>query len=228
MHRHQHEILCRLADLGAARYGSLKPKSLEGNVFVYHLQAVQRAGLVEKNALVYNLSLTGLEYVDRLGGVMRQPRIQPKIVTLTACQNEDGKWLFYRRAREPFRGRVGFPYGKIHLGERVQEAAERELLHKTGVTAQLRHLGEAYITVYAKQKLVAHMLCHVFVGAQVQGELKEQSSIGECFWADLQDLASGDRFPGLNSLYTLVEEGLPFSLQEFVEQLNQPSDKVKV
>lgn len=151
--------------------------------------------------------------------VMRQPRIQPKIVTLAACRNDKGEWLFYRRAREPFRGKVGFPYGKIHLGEGVQAAAERELHDKTGLKASLKHLGEAYIAAYQKKDLVSHMLCHVFVAEKVVGEVAHESSIGDCFWADSESVPEEERFPGFAELLALVEKGKPFALQEIIERV---------
>lgn len=218
MHRYQHEILCRLADLGSSRYAALKPVTLEGNVFVYHLKALLKQHLVQKEGLNYSLSAQGLEYVDRLSTTMRHPRIQPKIVTLTACRNGRGEWLMYRRAREPFRGRVGFPYGKIHLGEGVQQAAERELFDKTGLKAAAVHLGEAYIAAYKKKELISHMLCHVFLAQNVEGTPYPESSIGECFWAKAQAVPENERFPGFSQLLELVEQGKPFPLQEIVEQ----------
>jgi 8-oxo-dGTP diphosphatase len=219
MHRHQHEILCRLADMGASRYAQLKPATLEGNVFVYHVKALVKQRLVKKDGLTYVLTPQGYDYVDRLSTAMRQPRIQPKIVTLAACQNEAGEWLLYRRAREPFRGKVGFPYGKIHLGEAVQQAAERELFDKTGLRASLKHLGEAYIAAYHKRELISHMLCHVFVAEELAGTPYTESSIGECFWARLEDIPVSEQFPGLAHLVGLVERGLPFELQELNHQI---------
>lgn len=219
MHTHQHEILCRLADRGPSRYAEVKPPALEGNVFVYHLKALMRQRLVKKENLIYQLTPQGFEYVDRLSSAMRQPRIQPKIVTLAACQNSQGEWLLYRRAREPFRGRVGFPYGKIHLGEKVQEAAERELFDKTGLRASLCHLGEAYIAAYRKKELISHMLCHVFLAEELAGASFAESSIGECFWAKLEDIPRDEQFPGLAELLILVERGMPFPLQEITAQI---------
>ncbi|MBI4022696.1 NUDIX domain-containing protein [Candidatus Berkelbacteria bacterium] len=137
------------------------------------------------------------------------PRPQPKIVTLLAIQNDRDEWLLYRRKKEPFAGLVGFPYGKIHLGETIEEAAGRELQEKTGLEATLRHAGDAYLTVRRGEGLLSHMLVHVFVGNQPRGELTLQSSIGTCFWRAIEQVNPADAMPGFLDLAAALKQESP-------------------
>ena len=161
-------------------------------------------GLVEPVDGGYGLTAEGLRYIDTISLKDEQPRVQPKIVTQIACQNEKGEWLLYRRNRQPFRGSIGFPYGKIHLGETVLAAAEREFTDKTGLTATLQHRGEVYITAVEKGELISHMLSHLFTGVVTGGELKAETEYGECFWATV-DPAGTDYFPGFREELKLLE-----------------------
>jgi 8-oxo-dGTP diphosphatase len=57
----------------------------------------------------------------------------PGVLALVA---RDGKVLMVQRGREPDKGKWGFPGGLIELGERVAEAAVRELREETGLNAE--------------------------------------------------------------------------------------------
>lgn len=213
MHELQLEILSQLTLNSQLRYNRLKPPLLESNHFVYHLRRLISAGLVGKSGLHYGLTPAGQRYADRLSlQPPRGPRIQPKIVTLLACENNRGDWLLYRRKKQPFFGLIGFPYGKIHLEEHISDAALRELKEKTGLTARLKHVGNIYLSVYEEGELISHMLAHVFYGRGPRGELLADSPIGQCFFAPVGDL-NQDFMPGFKEVFQAVQAQKPFFLE---------------
>src|SRR4051812_49299036 len=120
MHTTQKHIMSVLMQQSPRRYSELRPKDVEGNVFMHHLGVLIGNGLVMKTDNAYALTTGGKLFVDSLSSETLQPRLQPKIVVDIACQNERGEYLLFRRSKEPFRGLVGFPSGKIHFGETVQ------------------------------------------------------------------------------------------------------------
>jgi 8-oxo-dGTP diphosphatase len=215
MHWIQRHILYQLMLTECLQYSKLKPDGVEGNLFMYHLRQLMNEGLVEKKEQLYCLSTAGRAYVDTLSLSNLRPRVQPKIVTLIALRNDSGQWLLYRRKRQPFIGKVGFPYGKIHLSETIAEAARRELEEKTGLQAALTHVGDAYITATEGGQLISHMLTHVFTGRDPRGELIADSEIGACYWANIEQIKPGESFPGFRDLYGLVS--IPSSERFFRE-----------
>jgi ADP-ribose pyrophosphatase YjhB (NUDIX family) len=133
-----------------------------------------------------------------------QPRIQPKIVTLAAVRAGE-QWLLYRRQRQPFVGKVGFPYGKLHVGESVVAAAERELREKTGVSAELVHAGDGYLLVRdSRGGVVSHMLMHIMVGelSEVVMLGDERHALQSCFWGHAAML--DDAMPGFSEILATV------------------------
>lgn len=59
----------------------------------------------------------------------------PKIGALAVVLHHD-QVLLVQRSKQPDRGLWGFPGGHVEWGETVSQAAARELLEETGVTAQ--------------------------------------------------------------------------------------------
>jgi len=206
MHQLQKHILHQLVLSGSCRYSQIKPKEVGGNLFMYHVRRLMADGLIEKSQNQYRLTAQGLQVVDGLSLKNMTPRIQPKIAVLLACQNQKGEWLLYRRRRQPFYGLVGFPYGKIHLGEPIATAANRELKEKTGLQCQLNHCGEVYLSIYKDDTLVSHSLFHIFSGQEPMGELHKESSIGTCFWSKFSGIDLTELIPGLTEIKKLIEE----------------------
>lgn len=205
LHPVQRHILKKLILSRGLRYAELQPPSVTSNLFAYHLGKLVQEKLVAKYLEWYRLTPKGKAMVDKLSLEVLGLRVQPKIVTLVACQNSRGEYLLYRRLKEPFYGLVGFPYGKIHLGEKIAEAAARELTEKTGLTAKLTHRGEVYLTVTEEGELVSQMLAHVFGGEKPRGEIKSRSEIGECFWREPEDLKAKEMIPGFLEVLSLLK-----------------------
>jgi 8-oxo-dGTP diphosphatase len=216
MHSTQRYILQKLQRCSPRRYSELRPKEVEGNVFMHHLRKLIRDGVVVQVEGGYGLTSRGNQLLDRMSASELRPRVQPKILVEVACQREDGAWLFFRRKWEPFKGKVGFPAGNLHLGESVLEAAARELKDKTGLEANLTHLGNLYMTTLQDGDIISHLLTHVVVGKITGGEFISHSEQGEAFWhSESEELPEGS-FPGLKDVIAHIKK-LPKDGQFFGE-----------
>lgn len=209
MHRLQQHILGRLIRHETQRYADLKPAEVEGNLFMYHLRQLTKAGWVAKRPDgLYELTTEGQRYADTLSLTTFSPRVQPRIVTLVVCRNDAGQYLFYRRRRQPLLGMAGFPYGKIHLGETITAAAERELKEKTGLSAELTHRGDGYVTIYQHDEPVSQIMFHLFYGEHPSGRLLPDTTAGKPFWANLGE-ADDTFMPSVADLLKLLDETPP-------------------
>ena len=215
MHDLQQHILKQLILNQSLRYAQLKPTEVEGNLFMYHLKQVIKSGYVEKQTDgSYTLSPAGQDYAERMSLTLMKPRFQPRVVTLIYCVDEAGRHLLYRRKRQPLIGMAGFPYGKVHLGESIQQAAQRELMDKTGLTASLAHRGDGYVTIYRDKQPISQIVFHLFVGSKLAGETKTRplagvGEIGEAFWAHIDDIAPDQLIPSVRDLNRLVRNAGP-------------------
>jgi ADP-ribose pyrophosphatase YjhB (NUDIX family) len=207
MHQIQQHILGKLITAPSQRFSELKPDQVESNLFMYHLKQLIDQGYVSKiKDGSYSLTAYGLQYADGLSLKTFAPRLQPRIVTLSVVTDNPGRYLLFRRHRQPLINMVGFPYGKVHLDETITEAATRELKEKTGLECALKHRGDGYLTMSQNGEVVSQVLFHCFEGLHPQGELK-QTSVGEAFWADPSQIPGWELMP---------------SVMDIIDQLQQP------
>ena len=216
VHPYERHILWKLALSEKSRYSELRPKDAESNLFIYHIKKLITEGLIKKLERGYCLTAQGQRYVDKLSLASFEPRFQPKIVTVIILKNPKGEYLFYTRKRQPFYGMLGFPYGKIHFGETIHEAAERELKEKTGLSAKLEHRGDVYLTIYNKDKeLVADMLCHVFLGGNPSGKLLAETEVGSSSWEDIKTIGKKNFIPGFRQIFEITSKSKKYFFKEF-------------
>ena len=188
---------------------------MEGNLFTYHLRKLIEEGLISKNDGNYGLTAAGKLFIDRLSMKTLSPRIQPKIVTMLLIENNLGEYVVYRRKREPFIKRIGFPHGKIHLGESVYDAAHRELREKASFDTELKYRGDVYASVFEKGELITHILSHVFTGRVKKQTIKSSDRTADCYWAKLGDVHDAKYLPAFGDIYDLCQKGKSIFFKEF-------------
>lgn len=109
----------------------------------FHIKKLVAAEMVQRVPRAYGqyeLTRKGKEYANRMDTDELVIEKQPKLVVDIGIEH-DGKFIFQERKKQPYYGYWGFPTGKIRWGETILEAAARELLEETGLTAELRIVG---------------------------------------------------------------------------------------
>lgn len=144
-HKAQMSILRTLLLRQTATFSELaKSTDLTSDHANFHIKKLVTAGMVEhvpKTYGEYRLTYTGKEYANRMDTDELVIEKQPKLVVDIGIERDDGKFIFQERQKQPYYGYWGFPTGKIRWGETMLEAAARELMEETGLTADLRVVG---------------------------------------------------------------------------------------
>lgn len=102
----------------------------------------------------------------------------------------DGRVLMVQRAKEPDRGKWGFPGGLIEIGETVIAAALRELREETGLVAEADRVLDVFdvITPDPDGRVRYHFVLNVVVCRWISGEALAADDAAAVGWYDLAEI----------------------------------------
>ncbi|HSX30444.1 MAG TPA: NUDIX domain-containing protein [Candidatus Saccharimonadales bacterium] len=230
IHSAQTSILRELLFRPHAGYAELqKPTGLTSNHFSFHMQRLQELGLVEKRADgQYCLTTAGKEYANKLDTDSNTIERQPKIsVALVVEREHDGQtqYLCQQRLKNPFYGFWGRLGGKVRWGESLAEAASRELLEETGLTASFKFRALYHKRDYRTEtgELLEDKLFCLMYATNVTGKLKADFEGGHNEWltqaqfeAKPKTFASAVEFPAvIKNSQAFVEREFHYSADEY-------------
>lgn len=127
---------------------------------------------------------------------------RPGIGVSVAIWRED-RVLLVQRARPPFAGAWSLPGGRVEWGERLQDAARRELLEETGLRAGPLRLVSAIDAIHREDDAVrSHFVVVSFTG-EAEGEAKAASDAAAAVFVTLEAAAGLAVTPGLLDVLAL-------------------------
>ena len=103
-------------------------------------------------------------------------------VAVAVLVGRDGRLLLNRRAIEPGLGSWSFPSGYVNRGERLEEAAAREVLEETGLEVEIGEL----LGVYSERGNPVVLV--VYTAARFVGEPAAGPEVTEVGWFAPDDL----------------------------------------
>jgi 8-oxo-dGTP diphosphatase len=111
-------------------------------------------------------------------------------VAVGAVVFKDERVLLIRRGKAPARGDWAIPGGSVRLGERLQAAAEREILEETGLVIRV---GEPVYTFDVIRRDAAgrfrfHYVIIDFLAEYVAGEVKAGDDAREARWVSAPEI----------------------------------------
>lgn len=208
-HYIQKHILYVLSRQEFARYCEMRPEKTDSNLYAYHLGRLLASGYVCKTSQGYSLSLKGMQYIEYASSNINL-RLQSKITTAIVLSNNDGEILLVKRHKQPFINYYGLPIGKVHSDKdnNINEAAERELLEKTGIKLnELNHIGDVYLKTQIKDTQISDIFAHVFYKKISKFVVDDDQDL---VWANEKYLKSKDIIPGVREIIELSSSGKYF------------------
>lgn len=102
----------------------------------------------------------------------------------------DGRVLLVRRGRSPYQDLWSFPGGLVEIGERLEDAARREVREEAGIEIDI---GERIdiaeiLRKDADGRTEGHYVLVVFAGRHRSGEVVAGDDAAEARWVDRDEL----------------------------------------
>ncbi len=122
-------------------------------------------------------------------GLTREYPVHP-MAAASVVIRKGNRILLVQRATEPGRGLWGIPGGLVKLGEKVSDAAIREVQEETGLTVKIEGIFDVvdYISRDSELRVQYHYVIVDFLGHPISGRLKASSDSLDARWVDIKDL----------------------------------------
>ena len=206
-HHIQKNIVYTLAFSDGMRFSELKPDELENKAFDYHLKKVIRAGLVEKTiGGLYVLTSEG-KRVGK-GALKNQTRMIDRAYStllLAIRRADDGAWLLMRRKSQPLRGLTGFMNAQPTHEQQIVETAAQVCREETGLAGEFVVQGHGYFRTARGGSVESFIHFTLLVCNDIQGELRQNSSLAEYYWDTDPDWSAPDMLPSSQTLHKMLE-----------------------
>ena len=131
------------------------------------------------------------------------------IAAVGAIVLRDGQILLIMRTKEPGAGKWSIPGGKIELGEKLFEAAKREVLEETGIDVEIHKAVNTYDSIVrdAEGRIKFHYFLVYCTGSYISGEPRTSAESSEVVWTELGKVDGLDMNPVLKKIIRDAVDG---------------------
>jgi 8-oxo-dGTP pyrophosphatase MutT (NUDIX family) len=152
-----------------------------------------KEGIVVKNDGKYGLSLEGENSVIYLKQFSSEESY-PTNVVCCLIRDSKNRILMLKRAKSPERDKFCFPGGKLATGEKIQEAAMREVFEETGLKVGFnRVLGCFPSLIYKGNKLHFHVNIFLVLMDSIDvDEIELTDEHSDYAFVDIKDVSNYD------------------------------------
>ena len=126
-----------------ARYSEIRPNNVKNDIFNYHLQYLAKKKYLIKEGELYKLTEKGKSIATNIDDLSFKINTNYK-VSVYICPVVGKNILLTRRLKHPQFGYVGLVSGKMGYGERILDAAQRELQEETNLKAKFKIIGNLH------------------------------------------------------------------------------------
>lgn len=198
VHPIQAKILRALLFQTEAKFSQLNVDKVPTDQFNFHLKSLVTAQILEKKDGKYFLTTKGKEFANRFDTEKVVMERQAKLTLIVVPIKKIGKKtyrLVHQRLKQPYYGYFGAVTGKIRWGEKVLDAAARELLEETGLIAQkMKTIGVFHKTDFSPEgSLLEDKFFFMVRVDKFSGKLIESIPEGKNFWMTEEELLANPK-----------------------------------
>lgn len=159
---------------------------IRSNMVSYHLERMQKEGIIEKKGDYYFLAKNAEKYIPMFSNMVGH-ELSPLPIVLVAAVRK-GKILLIKRNRRPYKGYLSLIGGKMLLEESFKQASLRQVKQKSGLDGKFISINSVMQERVEGDGMIKHNFILVFVKVAVEGEKFKASEHGNLEWFDIKKL----------------------------------------
>lgn len=211
IHEAQAKILTALLFTPGSRFRDLNKLGLSTDHFTFHIKKLLELGLVSKSGVKYSLTEKGKEFSNRMDTDTSKIERQPKVAVLVVGIKNIGRKtliLTQKRLKEPFYGYTGFITGKVRWGESLLDAAKRELLEESGLSAsKITFCGIEHKTDIKDGEIKEDKLFFIYKAEILNDNLIKKFTGGENKWLEVVEVRKMEnKFGDIDDILEIIQK----------------------
>ena len=163
-----------------------KALKIRSNMVSYHLEKIQKEGLLKKEDDFYFLTKKAERYLPIIKHVIGE-ELSPVPVMLVALVNKN-KILLIKRNKRPYKDYWSAIGGKMRMEESFKEAGKRVIKEKTGIDADFENICNVLYERVEGEGIIKHSFMHFFTKMKTKTTEFKMSEYGELKWFNIKDL----------------------------------------
>ena len=212
------DIFSKFLYSSSLKYSELWNKKIcSSSHFDYYFKKILEEDLLIKQEEHYTLSNKGQSYISELDIKEITSKKRPLICSFLLGKKEKNELLIQQRSKQPFKGYLSVPGGKVEYGETTKECALREFKEETGLTciANLKIIAETITYDIDSKEIIHHMIGYYYLGEDISGDLISETKEGKNMWISLDKYNETLRFPELDTILPKIL-GMEKSVDELI------------
>jgi len=163
-----------------------KQTGIRSNMVSYHIEKMQKEGLLEKRRGHYFLTKNAEKYLPIFSNLIGK-ELSPLPVILVAVMNK-GKILLIKRNRRPYKNYWSLIGGKMLLKENFEQASLRQIKEKTDIDCKFVSLNSVLHERIKGDGIIKHSFILFFTKVKTGKINFKETSSGKLKWFDIKKI----------------------------------------
>jgi len=170
-----------------------KSTNIPSNKLAYHLDELQKQGLLEKDENLYKVTKTAQSLLPKMAQITGKE--QGPLTVIISAITKGNKILLMKREKRPYKGYWSMIGGKMKISESIQECAIREAKEETGLDTKFKSVKGVVHERVREDGTIKHGFVFFFTHVEPKTQALTATEEGQLDWFDIRNLENTQIIP---------------------------------